>query len=318
LAFALSGFSGTPAISAHLVARLWLVTALLSAAFVTGCSGKSQPSVAASDVETLVIYAVMNSDDFGSQSADEVAHFEVGALRTQRILKDVKYLNKRPFFYAAWLGVAKTKDGGECRVDVGATQGGLHVIGDYGFYDTQGQASGELVCVLDVGFKRVFYADKLRREMAAAGGAEELLRPRRKGDLYGFVKGAGEEFAIPPQFNDATPFSEGLAAVRVGDVDTGRWGYIDTTGQFVIQPQFAGASFFSEGLAAVTVGDPFDGKQGYVDRIGRMVIEPQFDVAWPFRGGFAVVQVNEKAGVTPFDISGWGRVDRAGNITKPD
>jgi uncharacterized lipoprotein YddW (UPF0748 family) len=61
--------------------------------------------------------------------------------------------------------------------------------------------------------------------------------------------------AIPPQFDQADSFSEGLARVRIGD----KWGYIDQTGQFVISPQFDEANSFSEGVALVqhhyTVGE---------------------------------------------------------------
>jgi hypothetical protein len=45
---------------------------------------------------------------------------------------------------------------------------------------------------------------------------------------------------IPPRFNGAERFSEGLAAVLLGEenADTWPWGFIDKTGKMVIQPQF--------------------------------------------------------------------------------
>jgi hypothetical protein len=33
-------------------------------------------------------------------------------------------------------------------------------------------------------------------------------------------------FVINPQFDEADRFSDGLAAVRIGDDKTGKWGYI--------------------------------------------------------------------------------------------
>jgi uncharacterized lipoprotein YddW (UPF0748 family) len=52
----------------------------------------------------------------------------------------------------------------------------------------------------------------------------------------------GMEFVvIPPQYDQADSFSEGLARVKIGD----KWGYIDTKGKFVIQPQFDEANSFS-------------------------------------------------------------------------
>ena len=54
-------------------------------------------------------------------------------------------------------------------------------------------------------------------------------------------------FAIPPQFEEADSFSEGLARVKSGN----KWGYIDKTGKLVIQPQLDEANSFSEGVALV-------------------------------------------------------------------
>ena len=51
-------------------------------------------------------------------------------------------------------------------------------------------------------------------------------------------------------FEDALPFSEGLAAVR----NNGRWGYIDTNGEYVVQPQYERATAFVGGCAAVYGG----------------------------------------------------------------
>jgi hypothetical protein len=61
-------------------------------------------------------------------------------------------------------------------------------------------------------------------------------------------------------------FNEGLAAVQVGDYETGKRGFVDKRGKFVINPQFDYAFAFSEGLAAVRVGDAKTGKWGYVSR----------------------------------------------------
>ena len=117
------------------------------------------------------------------------------------------------------------------------------------------------------------------------------------GDKFGFLDPSGNKMIIAPQFDDAQPFSEGLAPVRVGDADSGRWGYVDTTGRMVIQPQFTWAGPFSEGRAAVTVGDLFEGKQGYINRAGEMVIEPQFDTAGLFIAGRAQVSKRQHDGL---------------------
>ena len=47
---------------------------------------------------------------------------------------------------------------------------------------------------------------------------------------------------------------EALAAVKIGDKG---WGYINKAGEIVINPQFDLAGYFSEGLAAVSIGDKY-------------------------------------------------------------
>ena len=71
---------------------------------------------------------------------------------------------------------------------------------------------------------------------------------------------------IDPQFDAALRFADGLAAVRIGDENTGKWGYIDKQGKMVINPQFDGATSFREGLAAVRIGDERTGKWGFISR----------------------------------------------------
>lgn len=56
-----------------------------------------------------------------------------------------------------------------------------------------------------------------------------------------------ELFVIPPQFDTADAFVEGMARVQINN----KWGYIDKTGKFVIPPQFEEVHPFSEGLALV-------------------------------------------------------------------
>jgi hypothetical protein len=61
---------------------------------------------------------------------------------------------------------------------------------------------------------------------------------------------------VKPQFDDAMPFSEGLGAVRIGDEESGKYGFIDKKGNYVVNPQFDAVasvffvdSVFSEDLA---------------------------------------------------------------------
>ena len=66
-------------------------------------------------------------------------------------------------------------------------------------------------------------------------------------------------------------------------------GYINKTGKAVIKPQYDRARCFSEGLAAVMIGDPRHPKWGYINKQGRFVIRPTFDDASDFSDGEAEV-----------------------------
>jgi hypothetical protein len=50
-------------------------------------------------------------------------------------------------------------------------------------------------------------------------------------DKLGFIDKTGK-MIIEPKFDDAEPFSEGLAKIYVGK----RYGYIDKTGKYVWEP----------------------------------------------------------------------------------
>ena len=54
--------------------------------------------------------------------------------------------------------------------------------------------------------------------------------------------------------------------MRIGDGTTGNMGFIDKTGSFVINPEFDSAESFSDGLAAVRIGDYETGKWGFIAR----------------------------------------------------
>jgi hypothetical protein len=94
-------------------------------------------------------------------------------------------------------------------------------------------------------------------------GSTVLLRVERSGK-WGFIDRAGQ-IAIAPQFDEAMPFSEGLAVVQRGNA----WGYIDITGQVAIPFRFTLARRFSDGLAhARWRNEAGEDVLGYIDRRG--------------------------------------------------
>jgi hypothetical protein len=120
-------------------------------------------------------------------------------------------------------------------------------------------------------------------------------------DEAGFIDRTGR-MAIPPQFSEGRNFSEGLAPMRKQGWFL-KWGFIDKTGKVVIPGQFEGVMSFSEGLVAVLV----KGRWGFSDKTGKMVIPAQFDYAEGFSDGLASVEKEKK----------WGFIDRTGRAVIP-
>jgi len=158
------------------------------------------------------------------------------------------------------------------------------------------------------------------------------LWPRRSDGKVGFVDDDGV-FKIRAVFADALPFSDGLAAVKVGEL----WGFIDTDGRQVIQPIFQAAYYFREGVAyAEKDGEKLlidktgkvlargyeqlqgivtearvpvsrNSKSGFLDLNGNVVIPLEYDQVDSFSEGLAPVKKGNK----------WGYVDRAGRLEIP-
>lgn len=115
---------------------------------------------------------------------------------------------------------------------------------------------------------------------------------------YGYIDKTGAR-VIPPQFEQAFVFHEGLANVKLN----GKYGYIDKTGAWVIQPQFDFAGPFYGGVAVFAINRKF----GYLDRSGAIVISPQFTSADSFVEGLARVESG----------GGFGYIDKTGNMVLP-
>jgi WG containing repeat len=159
----------------------------------------------------------------------------------------------------------------------------------------------------------------------------EGLAPVRSANAYkyGYIDPTGK-FQIKPKFDDARPFSEGLAAVKINDGEGSKWGYIDKSGKHVIPPEFldalGGAGLFSEGLAAVNIPDAksVNGLAGYIDRTGKFVIPPQFNQKiQDFDHGLAYVHTafidpNSRSESDPLEYSysggKQGYIDRTGKF----
>ncbi|MEO9474295.1 MAG: WG repeat-containing protein [Cyclobacteriaceae bacterium] len=111
----------------------------------------------------------------------------------------------------------------------------------------------------------------------------------RKADQYGFVDEEGR-LRIANRYDDARPFSDGLAAIRL----IGKWGFVDKKEQLTVQPFYNEVGDFEDGLAVVRIHDQY----GIVNKGGNEIV----DVEWKSierqpTGNFVVVDFDDNYGL---------------------
>jgi len=91
---------------------------------------------------------------------------------------------------------------------------------------------------------------------------------------FGFID-QKENWVIPPEFDAADDFKEGLARV----LKNGKWGYINTKGKMIIAPYFRLCFSFLNGYAKASVDNT---NWGLINTEGKFVIEPVYsDITSP-------------------------------------
>jgi hypothetical protein len=126
------------------------------------------------------------------------------------------------------------------------------------------------------------------------------------GRKEGFMSTAGK-LVIPPRFEQASEFSDGLARIWQSTQAGGRFGYIDKTGNVVIAPRFTTAEAFSDGLALVKDEPGDNTRTVFVDKTGKVVLRHEFDRVYPFTNGRAVFRSGNR----------YGYIDKTGKIVIP-
>lgn len=71
-------------------------------------------------------------------------------------------------------------------------------------------------------------------------------------DKKGLIKITGEEL-VPPKYDYIGKFKNGLAIVRIGDEDNGKWGIIDKSGKEIIPTKYDWIGDFHKGVAVVAI-----------------------------------------------------------------
>lgn len=111
------------------------------------------------------------------------------------------------------------------------------------------------------------------------------------GGKWGFIDRTGR-FRIPPRYNGAGQFSEGIAYVWFWDGEQRTDGFVDVNGKFTKLPPTNDYQFiFHDGLARFETPSGQERKYGYMDVTGRVVIPPQFSDSGHFYEGRAWVSV---------------------------
>jgi hypothetical protein len=170
-------------------------------------------------------------------------------------------------------------------------QAGMHPFYQYGYIDR----SGQVVIRPPQDPETLKWFSMAQKGLAFSEGLAYLAHGK-----LGYLDKAGRQI-IPPRYNDVQPFSEGLAAVMLGD----KYGYLDRSGKMIIPPQFESAGPFSEGLANVKA----NGKWGYIDKSGQPVINgAEFTVARSFSEGLAAVLGKNDQ---------YGFIDKTGKLVIP-
>lgn len=142
-------------------------------------------------------------------------------------------------------------------------------------------------------------------------GLKAMAASAKSEEAYGYIDRNGK-MVIQPGYDEAGPFSEGLAAVKIGE----RFGFVDKTGAMKIEPRFSEAGSFKEGLAAVVDASAVEKLYGFIDKEGKFVIEPAFEDAHSFQEGVAAVKFKRGDGVG--SDAQWGYIDKTGKtVIKP-
>ena len=142
---------------------------------------------------------------------------------------------------------------------------------------------GCLIIVMRGGMKKIVLVILIVLGVTGVSTYTQNLVPLSVNKQYCFIDEHGT-MIIPPMFDDAKKFSDGLAVVEMSEEQF----VINKKGEKIFQISTDSKDAFSEGKLGVRI----DGKWGYVDKNGDVVIEPNWDYVRSFSNGYALVKTD--------------------------
>ena len=136
-------------------------------------------------------------------------------------------------------------------------------LNDGVFYFTYGHSRNSYFAWIDIDGKALYKINTKDYPYNYGGFSEGLKIVSDKQHRLGFIDVEGN-VVIQRQYQDAESFSEGLAAVKRGDL----WGYVDISGKTVIPFEYSEAKSFKDGRTVVVKGN----KLMVIDTEGKQIV----------------------------------------------
>lgn len=159
-----------------------------------------------------------------------------------------------------------------------------------------------IIKVYGEGYRRysgAFACTEISNNILFLPNRENLHVTSLYGGKYGYCDNSGN-IVIPLLYDNAKPFSDGLAAVCIDN----QYGFIDVTGNLVISNMFDDAGSFNDGVAWVKKNGSFF----YIDKTGKLINNDKYTYADDFHEGFCIVRkgnhygILARSGLSTFDI----------------
>ncbi|MCY7411141.1 MAG: WG repeat-containing protein [Chitinophagales bacterium] len=153
--------------------------------------------------------------------------------------------------------------------------------------------------------KYPFYPNQLQLEKEMKQSTKKF-ESFEKNNLYGYIDSKSRDTLARAQFTEASPFSEGMAAVKLAcNTEHCNYAFINADGKIMSTYPWSKTEDFNEGKAQAAIGDCHSNscKYGFVNRFGEWIIHPRYENIFDFTEGLSMVH-NENKGYGFIDSKG--------------